>query len=484
MGESIEKQPFLEFVNAIGKLVLFFDRSGKILYANDLAREELGMTEQEEADMEEVIPFYQEQKLVFYPFAGEHEAEHFSMTLYRRNHTCFPATVYFGVWEQYGCGYCVAGNESVREEMKIDMDRAKVENKELRDMRNDFVANVTHELRTPLNGFKGHLEQLQLMEEKTEVQDNIFQIMSRCCVTMEKIINNILDFNKLQSGKFQLEETEFSLADCLQQVRETNESRANERGLNFTVQMEEGVPDRIIGDSLHLQQVLNNLVSNALKFTETGFVKVKVVKVYQLGKKVELFFVVVDSGIGISVEEKEKIFDSFVQADASITRKYGGTGLGLSITKDLLKMMGGSINLESEKGRGSTFSFSLTFQTVSEDGMPEETAASCLDKQGIFDEIERERLEAAMIYRIGSEENREQLRSNMEKLIICIEMHNWVKAEQFATMVKKLLDQGNARWKKMAFRLEMAVRREDYDKCAALYEELRDSISDLIENED
>ena len=307
---------------------------------------------------------------------------------------------------------------------------------------------------------------------------DIYRIMTRCSMNMEKIINNILDFNKLQSGKFQIEETEFSLSDCVQQVYETNEMKANEKGLNFSVHIDEDIPDCLYGDGMHLQQILNNLVSNAIKFTASGFVKVKVVKVYQLGKKIELFFVVVDSGIGISTEERDKIFDSFVQADASITRKYGGTGLGLSITKDLLQMMGSSINLESEKGRGSTFSFSLVLQSTEEQNV--EVTPVRKEASGVFKELELERQIEEQTYQVGTKENIKQLTNNMEKLILCIEIGNWEKAEQFAAMVKQLISSGEQEWKKQALRLEMAVRKENYDKSVAMYEQLKELIEDAL----
>ncbi len=474
-----EKQKFIDFLAAIGKMVLFFDGNGQIVYISKKAQDELGFSEEEYPYMDSVIPSYEEQKLSFYTFAIQHKEEAYEMTMYRKNHTCFPAEIRFGVWEEEECGFCVASNLVSVTGLKHEIERAENENKELRDMQNDFVANVTHELRTPLNGIKGHLEQLGRMEQTDEEQRKVYQIMNRCCLNMEKIINNILDYNKLQSGRFQLEETEFSLSDCIRQVQETNEAMANEKGLYFSTQVEQGIPDSLYGDGMHLQQVLNNLVSNAIKFTENGFVSVRVVKVYQFGRKVELFFLVVDSGIGISVEERDKIFESFVQADASITRKYGGTGLGLSITKDLLQMMGGTINLESEKGKGSTFSFSLTFQTTGE--TVEEEQVSSANSQGVFDEIERERQQIERTYIIGTEENKEQLRGTLEKLVLCIEMGNWTKAEQFAATLKKLLEQGQEDWRKLAFRIEMSVRREDQEKSIQFYDKLEEALTELLE---
>lgn len=469
---------FTKFMDTVGRIVLVFDSFGSVIYANKTAKEELGLDGEAYPDMEDIIPAYMDEKLPFYDFSQKFQGECFEMTMYRRNHVCFPVEIRFGTWNEYSYGFCVATNLARIEELKRDLARAENETKELRNVRNSFVANVTHELRTPLNGIKGHLAQLESLEGNTAKHLDIYRIMNRCSMNMEKIINNILDFNKLQSGKFQIEETEFSLSDCIQQVYETNEMRANEKGLSFSVHIDEDIPDRLYGDGMHLQQILNNLVSNAIKFTAGGFVKLKVAKVYQLGKKLELFFVVVDSGIGISIEERDRIFDSFVQADASITRKYGGTGLGLSITKDLLQMMGSSINLESEKGRGSTFSFSLVLQSVEEQIV--EITSVRKEASSVFEEIELERQIEEQTYRVGTRENVRQLADNMGKLILCIEIGNWEKAEQFATMVKQLINNGEPEWRKQALRLEMAVRKEDYDKSVDMYEHLKKLIADSL----
>lgn len=467
---------FTKFFDTVGRIVLVFDMTGEVIYANKTAIEELGLDKEAYPNMEEIIPAYMDNKLPFYEFACENQGECFEMIMYRSSRVCFPVEIRFGTWEEYSYGFCVATNLTRIEELKHDLARSENETKELRSVRNSFVANVTHELRTPLNGMKGHLVQLESLEGNTSKHLDIYRIMTRCSMNMEKIINNILDFNKLQSGKFQIEEAEFSLSDCIQQVYDTNEMKANEKGLNFSVHIDEDIPDCLYGDGMHLQQILNNLVSNAIKFTDSGFVKVKVVKVYQLGKKIELFFVVVDSGIGISVEERDRIFESFVQADASITRKYGGTGLGLSITKDLLQMMGSSINLESEKGRGSTFSFSLVLQSVEEQKV--EVTPVRKEASGVFKELELERQIEEQTYQVGTKENIKQLTDNMEKLILCIEIGNWQKAEQFAAMVKQLLSNGEQEWRKQALRLEMAVRKEDYDKSVDMYERLKELIEE------
>lgn len=477
MGAKGLERILIEFLNVIGKTVLVFDTDSKVIYANTSAIEELSLDKEAYPNMESIIPSYMGGKLSFFDFATKFSGESFHMTIYCTNHVCFPAEVRFGTWKEEQYGFCIVSNLTQDEELMHELKRADNEAKELRDICNNFVSNVTHELRTPLNGFRGHLAQLESLDGNTEKHMDIYRIMNQCSVNMEKIVNNILDYNKLRSGKFQLEETQFSLSNCIQNIYETNEMAAHQKGLFFTAQIDDDIPDQLFGDEMHLQQVLNNLVSNAIKFTASGFVKVKVVKVYHLGKKVELFFVVMDSGIGISAEERNRIFDSFVQADASITRKYGGTGLGLSITKELLQMMGSSIRLESEKGEGSTFSFSLTLQTVEEQGSGEHPADK--NDETIYSELEEERQRQKQMNEVGTEENRKQLKSNMEKLILCIEIGNWMKAEQFATYIKQLLATGDEAWRKQALRLEMAVRKENYEKAVDMYDKLKQELSDL-----
>ncbi len=476
MGVEGLENILTEFLNIIGKTVLIYDKDGKVVYANTSAIEELSLDKESYPNMEVIIPLYMGEKLSFFEFAKASLGESLHMTIYNTNHVCFPAEVRFGFLNEYQCAFCFISNLTQNEEMMHELKRAENEAKELRDICNNFVSNVTHELRTPLNGFRGHLAQLESLEGNTEKHIDTYRIMNQCTTNMERIVNNILDYNKLRSGKFQLEEIQFSLSECIRNVYETNEMMARQKGVFFSTRIDDDIPDQVFGDEMHLQQVLNNLVSNAIKFTENGFVKLKVVKVYHLNKKIELYFVVMDSGIGISPEERNKIFDSFIQADASITRKYGGTGLGLSITKELLQMMGSNIHLESEKGEGSTFSFSLTLQTVEE----QDSEGNVTDKNDeiIHNEIEAERHRQKQMYRVGTEENKKQIKTNMEKLILCIEMENWVRAEQFAMSIKQLLTNGDEILKKQALRLEMAVRKENYEKAVDMHEKMKQELSD------
>ena len=181
---------------------------------------------------------------------------------------------------------------------------------------------------------------------------------------MIEIINNLLDFSKLEAGKFTLEEREFSFREAMDKIIAMNINQINEKGLSLLLNISPEIPERIIGDELRITQILTNLINNAVKFTSMGQIVVDVVKTMELNDTVELFFMVMDTGIGIAPEDMDKLFKSFSQVDAYITRRFRGSGLGLTIVKELVELMDGEVHVESEKGKGSTFSFSIRVKKV------------------------------------------------------------------------------------------------------------------------
>jgi len=161
---------------------------------------------------------------------------------------------------------------------------------------------------------------------------------------MNILINNILDFSKLEAGKFVLEPRKFNFRNMIDYVKGNHSNRIVEKGLDFSITVSPDIQECIVGDELRIVQILNNLLSNAYKFTSVGAIHVEIVKTAQIEKKVEIFFMVMDTGIGIAKADQDKLFQSFTQVDASISRKYGGTGLGLNITKQLVELMGGTVS--------------------------------------------------------------------------------------------------------------------------------------------
>ncbi|CAH0995065.1 Sensor histidine kinase RcsC [Emticicia aquatica] len=251
--------------------------------------------------------------------------------------------------------------------IEIQLRKAKEDADKASNAKSEFLSMMSHEIRTPLNGIVAMTYLMQQGTHDPEMTENL-KILNFSTENLYVLINDILDFNKIEAGKVALEMIEFNLKDLVTNIKKSVQINVSTKKLNLILNYDERIPEFVMGDPLRLSQILNNLVNNAVKFTEEGYIIIDLTLNQINEEKVSIDFSIKDSGIGIAKEHIPFIFEKFRQADNQISRRFGGTGLGLGITKKLLELHGSNIQVESETDIGSKFYFTLEMKIASQDG--------------------------------------------------------------------------------------------------------------------
>ncbi len=480
----IENDFFYTIINHSKEAYCAFDKNGKICFANTVIRKETEYGDEiEGVTADEIYP-----ELVAISNGeirwrvNSEDGKDIMTSAYRKNKTCYPVVAHVISGNVPGIAGIIIAYDYSEQKAAINRSKEAIEEMEYGiRMRTEFMANVTHELRTPVNGMKGMAENL-LDTHLSASQQETVEIIIRNCNNMSKIINDILDFSKIESGKMSIERQKFNFRQSLDNLMTFHLNKIHEKGLKLIANIAPDVPTYIVGDEVRIGQIINNLISNAVKFTSVGYIALEVNVNQKTATQTELFVMVIDTGIGISDEERSRLFQSFQQADGSITRRFGGTGLGLSISKQLVELMGGQIRVESEKGKGSTFSFTIKVDNATLEEGEQEYAGP----QGRY-EYNRSMDSDAVSYRIleedeevlDADDNLQTAKESLEKMKICVELGTWEKAEEFAGVVKSMMPEDKQELKRLAFRLELCVRKEDYDKSVELMAELEGKLNEM-----
>ena len=385
LGANIEKQNAVEIalsqqlelnyhiINAIPNPTYYRDTQGRFMGVNKAFLNFIDRFEADVIDTSVDFVFEQQAAAVFNEKANEIIEERanveYSMVTMNGNDQPVELVIYEApFFDNKGVVSGIVGmflDVTKRNELERELVEAKETADRSAKVKGEFLANMSHEIRTPMNAIIG-MAHLAMGAQLNEKQANYVNKIDIAAKQLLRLINDILDYSKIEAGKIEIEQTAFGLDKLLETVSTVTSIKAEEKNLELVFDIPPSLPNSFIGDPLRLSQVLINLVGNAVKFTDSGSVTIKIVAKSIDEKNTELKFSVKDTGIGMDRQQQKRLFSSFSQADSSITRKYGGTGLGLTISQQLVKLMGGEIYLESTLGEGSEFYFNVNLPVKSD----------------------------------------------------------------------------------------------------------------------
>jgi len=355
--------------DAVADAIITMDRAGHVKQWSSSAQRIFGYAPEEmvDADIAVLMPGSQCSSVsgLLGQLSGERIVTGHELTALRKDGNQFPAELALSEVRSGDEVFFTAIIRDITERKRAETElvRAREQAEAANLAKSQFLATMSHEIRTPMNGVLGMahlLTSTALNTRQRRLVDNVV----RSGQALLGIINDILDFAKIEAGKLELSELHFEPREAIAELADLFSERCANKGLEFVYFVSEDVPSRVIGDPVRLRQILVNLIGNAIKFTEVGEVLVKVTRQPSGSDEVVISFAVEDTGIGIAPDQRSRIFESFHQIDSSMTRARGGSGLGLSISRQLVELMGGTLSLESELGRGSCFRFTARFNAA------------------------------------------------------------------------------------------------------------------------